>query len=160
MTAAHTDEERFSYALVSAVPLQDASATGIGIIFKAQDRSTVGTIRQVLDTTDVAAAAYTAVLRVLDEALAGGVGRPTIYLDNAEVVAQLEGEQPVPPELRGINLRTRAAMNQVGRPKIVAARASSRFSARRLALSAQQDELEPPTSPPDQLSLLPDDKSG
>ncbi len=160
MTAAHTDEGRFSYALVSAAPLQDTSATGIGIIFKARDRSTVKTIRQALNTSDVAAAAYTAVIRVLDEALAAGVGRPTIYLDNADVVAQLAGEQPVPPELLGINLRTRAAMNQVGRPRIIVARASSRFSARRLALNAQPGETEPPTSPPDQLSLLPDEKTG
>jgi ribonuclease HI len=153
---ARRDEEQFSYALVSAASLQDRNTTGIGIIFKARDRSTIKTICQALENMDEVAAAYEAVGRVLDEALAAGVGRPAIYLDNAEVVAQLSGEVEVPRALLATNLRTRAKMHQVGRPQIIAATTSARFTARRLAqgaLSAPHGRLE---SRPRQLSLLSD----
>ena len=80
MAAVRGGEEKFSYALVSAVPLQDTQATGIGIIFKAPDRSTIKTICQALEHTDTTAALYEAVMTVLDEALATGVWRPVIYL--------------------------------------------------------------------------------
>jgi len=151
---ARRDEEKFSYALVSAAPLQDTDATGIGIIFKARDRSTLKTICQALDSTDEAAAAYEAVRRVLEEALATGVGRPAIYLDNSEVVAQLTGEEEVPRALLATNLRTRAMMHQVGRPQVIAATTSARFTARRLALDAVPAPRGRLRFRPQQLSLL------
>jgi len=157
MAAASTGEEKFSYALVSAAPLQDTTTTGIGIIFKAPDRSTIKTICQALEHTDTTAALYEAVMRVLDEALATGVGRPAIYVDDPQVVAQLNGEQPAPRELLATNLRTRAVMNQVGRTRVMAATASPRFSARRLATSARGGAPRQHETHGRQLSLLPDD---
>ncbi len=157
MDAVRRDEERFSYALVSAAPLQDSDAAGIGIIFKARDRSTIGTICQALENTDLVTATYEAVMKVLEEALNTGVGRPAIYLDNARVVHQLTGQQPAPREVLALSLRVRAMMNQVGRPQIIAATASVWFSARRLAASAR------PAGPGErsfgarQLPLLPED---
>lgn len=150
------DEEQFSYALVSAAPLQDSTATGIGIILKARDRSTLKTICQALENTDVAAAAYEAVRRVLDEALAAGVGRPAIYLDDPEVVAQLNGEAEVPRALLATNLRTRAMMHQVGRPQVIAATTSARFTARRLAQEATVAPRGRLRFRPQQLPLLSD----
>ncbi|MGC9318979.1 MAG: hypothetical protein ACP5KN_13180 [Armatimonadota bacterium] len=157
MSAAHSEQKVFSYALVSAAPLQDTNATGIGIIFKADDRSTVRTICTAAQDTDHLTALYKAVLLVLDEALAGGVGRPAIYIDDEQVVAQLEGRSPVPREVLGANLRARAIMNQVGRPRLIAATRSPRFSARRLAESAASPETRGVRSPARQLELAPDD---
>lgn len=150
------DEEKFSYALVSAAPLQDSNATGIGIIFKARDRSTLKTISQALDDTDQAEAAYEAVIRVLEEALASGVRRPAIYLDNPEVVAQLNGEADVPRNLLAVNLRTRAMMHQVGRPQVITATTAARFAARRLAMDAAPRSSAQMRFRPEQLSLLTD----
>ncbi len=127
---------RFAYALVSAAPLQDPSATGIGIIFKAQDRSTIRTVCQALTHTELLAAAYEALRRVLEEALATGVRSLTIYVDPAEVVEQLVADAPVPRELLVTHLKTRGMINQLARVNLVAATSSS-FSARMLAQSAR-----------------------
>lgn len=150
MTETRTPWGRFSYALVSAALLQDSAATGIAVILKAHDRSTVKTICIALETADPLAAAYEAVMIVLDEALAAGVGRPAIYIDNTQVVEQLEGRQQPPRELLATNLRARARINQVGRPRLIAATRSERFSARQLAESA----VAPRSVSPRQLSLM------
>ncbi|MGD9496909.1 MAG: hypothetical protein AB7Y46_11455 [Armatimonadota bacterium] len=154
MPDARGSDERFAYALVSAVPLQDSDAIGIGIIFKAPDRSTLRTLCRAAHDTDATTAAYEAVMTVLDEALASGVGRPTIYLDNADVVRQLTGQEPAPRELWPLNLRIRAMINQVGRPQLVAANAAMRFSARRLAAAADPGSPNVRRFEPRQLSLL------
>ncbi|MEA3400980.1 MAG: hypothetical protein U9R79_06985 [Armatimonadota bacterium] len=160
MSAVHSEEKAFSYALVSAAPLQDTRATGIGIIFKADDRSTVRSICTAAEDTDRLTALYEGVLLVLDEALAGGVGRPAIYIDDEQVVAQLEGRAAVPRSVLAANLRARAIMNQVGRPRLIAATRSSRFSARRLAESAASPDTRGVRSPPRQLDLVSDDAPG
>ncbi|MGI5817631.1 MAG: reverse transcriptase-like protein [Armatimonadota bacterium] len=129
-------EERFAYALVSAAPLQDTNAAGIGIVFKAQDRSTLRTVCQALPDTDPLAAAYEAMMRVLEEALGTGVRRLTIYTDLADVVAQLTDDAPVPRGLLVAHLKTRGMINQLASVKFIAA-TSDRFSARLLAQSAR-----------------------
>jgi len=128
--------ERFAYALVSAAPLQDTDAAGIAIVFKAPDRSTIGTTCQALPATDPLEAAYEAVMRVLDEALSTGVRRFTIYTDKRELVEQLTANAPVPRELLVKHLKTRGMVNQLGEVKFVVA-TSGRFSARLIAEGAR-----------------------
>ena len=134
---AQSSRERFAYALVSAAPLQDPTATGIGIIFKAQDRSTISTVCQALPHTELLAAAYEAVRRVLEEALETGVRSLTIYTDPAEVVEQLAGDGDVPRPLLVTHLKTRGMINQLARVNLVAA-TNSNFSARVLAQGARE----------------------
>lgn len=134
--------ERFAYALVSAAPLQDTDAAGIAVVFKAPDRSTIGTICQALPATDPLEAAYEAVMRVLDEALHRGIRRFTIYTDINEMVAQLTSDAPVPRRLLVKHLKARGTINQVGDVKFVTA-TSNRFSARLIAESARLPEGTP-----------------
>lgn len=129
--------ERFAYALVSAAPLEDCDATGIGIVFKARDRSTLGTVCQALPHTDVLAAAYEAIMRVLEEALRTGVRRFTIYTDLADVVAQLTNDAPVPRPTLVAHLKVRGTINQLGAVRFVTA-TGPRFSARLLAEGAKR----------------------
>ncbi len=162
---ANSSRERFAYALVSAAPLQGPNATGIGIIFKAQDRSTIRTVCQALMDTELLAAAYEAIRRVLEEALATGVRGLTIYIDPAEVVEQLAGDGPVPRPLLVTHLKTRGMINQLARVNLVAATNSS-FSARVLAQGARPIGARPsadrrpattPTHAEKQLSLITED---
>ncbi len=126
---------RFAYALVSAVPLQDSTAAGIGVLFKARDRSTVGSICQALPNTEPLMAAYEALMRVLEEALRVGSRRITVYIDPPEVVRQLEGEAEVPRWALVKHLKARGMINQLGSVKLVAATRPG-FSARLLAQGA------------------------
>ncbi len=155
--AALAASEKFCYALVSAAPLQDENETGIGIIFKARDRSTVKTICYAVENADELAASYEAVMTVLDGALTAGVTRVTIYLAHPDVVDQLMGQVSPPRHMLGTNLRARAMMNQVGRVRLVAATRSSRFSARRLAESAHPAAGSLGRTDSRQLSLIPED---
>jgi len=157
--------ERFAYALVSAAPLQDPNTTGIGIIFKAPDRSTIKTICQALPDTELLAAAYDAVRRVLEEALATGVRRATIYVDPPEIVEQLAGDAPVPRPLLVAHLKARGMINQLASVNLIAA-VSEHFSARMLAESAHPVSREagrtpqrprPPDRDGKQLSLIAED---
>jgi len=161
---ARTYGERFAYALVSAAPLQDPNATGIGIIFKAPDRSTIRTVCQALQHTELLAAAYEAVRRVLEQALATGVRSLTVYVDPSEVVEQLAEDAPVPRELLVTHLKARGMINQLAWVNLVAATSSS-FSARLLAQSARplgaprsaERAHEPLSNHAEQLSLIPED---
>ena len=128
--------DRFAYALVSAAPLQDTDAAGIGVLLKAHDRSTVRTICQALPDTEPLAAAYEALMRVLEEALRTGSRRITVYLDPPEVVTQLTGDGDVPRWLLVKHLKTRGMINQLGSVALKAA-TNSRFSAKLLAQSAR-----------------------
>lgn len=127
--------DRFAYALVSATPLQGTDAAAMAVVFKAPDRSTIGTISQALPGMGSLEAAYEALMRVLDEALRTGVRRCTIYTDNPEVVQQLTENASVPRELLVKHLKTRGMVNQLGEVKFVVA-TSGRFSARLIAESA------------------------
>ncbi len=149
-------DQGFAYVLVSAVPLQDTAATGIGIIYKADDASTLRTHCGALDATTPLAATYEAMMRVLDQALGAGVKRFTIYVDNHSVVRQLQGDEEVPREVLGANLHTRGMLHQVGRVRLVAAD-SPHFSARRLAESARPPRSTSISLSPRQLTLLPED---
>jgi hypothetical protein len=156
--------ERFAYALVSAAPLQGLDATGIGIVFKAPDRRTTGTVSQALVGVEPVEGAYEAVRRVLEEALACGVRGLTIYVEPAEVVEQLRSNAPVPRPLLVTHLKTRGMINQLARVSLVAA-TSQAFSARVLAESARppgfaghEGELAQPRSSRRQLSLITEDK--
>lgn len=133
---AERNDDGFAYALVSAAPLQDTNAAGIGIVYKARDRSTLRTVCQALQDTDPLAAAYEAVMRVLEEALRTQVRRVTIYLDIPEVVNQLAGDAPVARPLLVAHLKTRGMINQLAGVNLVAA-TNSQFSARLLAESAR-----------------------
>ncbi len=144
----------FSYALVSAAPLHESDATGIGIIFKAEDRSTVHSICTSVHASELRAT-YEAILMVLDAALGASVGRPAIYVDSAEAVAQIEGRVPVPRDVLGAHLQTRAIMNQVGRPRLIAATRSPNFSARKLAQCAAPAHARR-SRPARQLRLMPE----
>jgi len=164
---AERNDDGFAYALVSATPLQDTNAAGIGIVYKARDRSTIRTVCQALQDTDPLAAAYEAVMRVLEEALRTQVRRVKIYLDIPEVVNQLAGDAPVPRPLLVAHLKTRGMINQLAGVNLVAA-TNSRFSARLLAESARLPGAgrlpgaeRPATAPQSarirQLALLPED---
>lgn len=155
MNAVHS-KEGFAYALVSAVPLQDTEATGIGIIYRARDRSTIATECRALENTGTLAATYMALMRVLDQARAAKVRRITIYVDDPSVIDQLRGDGEVPRELLGTNLRTRAKLHQVGGVRLVAAH-SPRFSARLLAESAAARRGDSEAASARQLTLLPED---
>jgi ribonuclease HI len=149
--------QSFAYALVSAVPLEGVNATGIGIIFRGQDRSTVGTWREALPGADRIAATYEALMRVLEAALQARMRRVTIYTDVGEVVAQLTEDAEVQREVLVPHLKTRGMINQLRQVKLVLA-TSERFSARMVAETAEPAETEetPATSSRDgrQLSLL------
>ena len=131
------DTRPFSYVLVSATRLRDNGA-GIGLIFKARDRSTTKTVCQALPDADPHAATYEALRIALEEAISAGGGSFTFYVDNAHVVQQLAGEAKVPLELLGPNLQVRALMNEVGGVAIVPARQTAAFSARKLAERAEE----------------------
>ena len=149
-------EQDFGYALVSAVPLQESGATGIGIVYKARDRSTVTTECLAVEGTGTLEATYDAVMRVLERAREQGPRRITIYVDEPVVIEQLVGGGEVPRELLSKNLQTRGMLHQLGGVRLVAAH-SPRFSARFLAKGAHIEgrSSEPGTSR--QLSLLPED---
>ena len=149
-------EQGFAYALVSSVPLQDTEATGIGIIFKARDRNTIGTHCEALDDAGTLAASYKAVMTVLKRALKAKVRGISIYVDDPRIIGQLQGDDEVPRELLGTNLQTRAMLHQVGRVRLIGAH-SQRFSARRLAESARMRALDAAPRSARQLTLLPED---
>lgn len=152
----------FAYALVSAATLQDTDAAGIGIVFKARDRSTIKTVCHALPDTEPLAAVYEALMRVLEEALQVGVRRLTIYTDFREVVDQLTRDAPVPRPLLVTHLKTRGMINQLAGVNLVAA-TSGRFSARLIAESARlpgNDRAPAPGRPSRsgrQLTLIPED---
>ncbi|GEM_PF-6032360 len=156
--------ERLAYALVSAAPLQGLDATGIGIVFKAPDRRTIGTVSQALVGIEPVEGGYEAVRRVLEEALASGVRGLTIYVEPSEVVEQLRSNAPVPRPLLVTHLKARGMINQLGRVTLVAA-TSHAFSARVLAQSARlpgfggrEGEPPQPRSSRRQLSLIAEDE--
>ena len=122
----------FSYALVSAARLQDDSV-GIGLIFKARDRSTTKKISQALPHSDVDTATYEALRIALEEAIAGGGGSLTFYVDNPRVVQQLTGAAKVPPALLGANLQVRALMNEAGAVTVIPVTRTRAFSACKVA---------------------------
>ncbi|MCD6360894.1 MAG: reverse transcriptase-like protein [Armatimonadetes bacterium] len=126
----------FSYVLVSAAQLEAQNAAGIGVIFKDDNRRTVTKISQALRDSDVVTATYEALRIVLEEALRLGVHSFTAYVDNPMVIAQLEENAQVPPELLGAHLQVRALMKAVGRVRVRMARAGRGFSARALARGA------------------------
>jgi len=126
----------FSYVLVSAARLRD-DCVGIGLIFKARDRSTTKKISQALPDTDLDAATYEALRIALEEAIGAGGGSFTFYVDNLRVVAQLAGEGRAPAELLAPSLQVRALMNGAGSVSVVPVTRTEAFSARRLALQAQ-----------------------
>ncbi|NLO08200.1 MAG: hypothetical protein GX131_20435 [candidate division WS1 bacterium] len=146
-------KKAFSYALASAVPFRELDAVGIGVIFKASDRSTVKALNIALEETTPLAAAYEAVMMVLDEALSTGTRGIAIYVDLPEVVAQLNGEADVPREVLGKHLQARGMINQVGRVRLMVAD-SPNFSARLLAESANSQHAPPAGSQQRQLSLI------
>ncbi len=151
--------QSFAYALVSAAPLQDTNAAGIGIVFKAHDRSTIRSVCQALPGTEVLEAAYEAVMRVLEEALQVGKRRLTIYTDIHEMVQQLADEAEVPRALLVKHLKTRGMINQLQHVNLVVA-TSDRFSARLLAeevhLPGERTSRDIPGAE-DQLTLMPED---
>lgn len=122
----------FSYALVSAVPLQD-NLVGIGLILKARDRSTTKKISQALPDVDVDAATYEALRIALEEAVAARGASFTFYVDNPRVAQQLTGEARVRPALLGANLQVRAMMNEAGSVSVIPVTRTRVFSARKLA---------------------------
>ncbi len=126
----------FSYVLVSAARLRD-DCVGIGLIFKARDRSTTKKISQALADTDLDAATYEALRMALEEAIAAGGGSFTFYVDNPRVVEQLAGEGKAPLALLGPSLQVKALMNAAGSVSVMPVTRTEVFSAHRLALRAQ-----------------------
>lgn len=155
MDAVHS-MKGFAYALVSAVPLQDTGATGIGLVYKARDRSTIKTESRAVTDRGTTEATYAAVMRVLEQARAMGVRRFTIYVDDASVVAQLRGDEEVPRGLLSVNLQTRGMLHQLGGVRLVAAQ-SPQFTARLVAASAQPEPVVTGPGHVRQLTLLAED---
>jgi hypothetical protein len=155
MDAVHS-MKGLAYALVSAVPLQDAGATGIGIVYRARDRSTIRTESRAATDVGTIEATYAAVMRVLEQARTMGVRRLTIYVDDRSVVAQLRGDEEVPRGLLSVNLQTRGMLHQLGGVRLVAAQ-SPQFTARLVAASAQPELAVTRSGPVRQLTLLPED---
>jgi len=131
----HPPPRSFSYVLVSAARLRD-DCTGIGLVFRARDRSTTKKISQAMADTDLDAATYEALRIGLHEAIEAGRGSFTFYVDNPRVVQQVTGEGKVPPELIGPSLQVRALMNEAGQVSVVPVTGRQAFSARQLALRA------------------------
>ena len=129
-------QKAFSYVLVSAVPIEERNAAGIGVIFKDDNRRTVTKISQAFGEQTVEGATYEALTLVLEEAMRLGVRAFTIYLDSPAVVAQVTQTARVPGELLAGNLQVRALMNAVGRVQLRLAKAGRNFSARALASGA------------------------
>ena len=154
------DDQTFAYALVSAVPLQNINATGIAIVYKARDRSTIRTVCQALPDTDPLTAGYEALMRVLEEALHTGVRRIKVYTDLHEIVDQLVRDAEVPRPLLVKHLKTRGMINQLAGVNLVPA-TSERFSARLIAQSARLPGESPTRRPRpregNQLTLMPED---
>jgi hypothetical protein len=149
-------EQEFGYALVSAVPLPEADATGIGIVYKARDRSIVETECLAVEGEGTLEATYDAVMRVLKRARAQRTRRVTIYVDEPAVIDQLMGRCRAPRELLSKNLQTRGMLHQLGAVRLVAAQ-SPRFSARSLAESARVERGSSEPGRARQLTLPPED---
>ncbi len=91
-----------------------ASPTGqvaIGVVLHDGDGHPVSITTRVLGHVGHDEAAYQALLSGLWRAKRTGAQRVRVYVDRPEVVAQLSGEEEVPPTLVGLYLQVRAMLN-------------------------------------------------
>ncbi len=129
---------RFSYVLVSAIR-QAGAAVGIGMVYRNRDGANVRKVGYAVDGISPEQATYEAVLTALREAANAGVRGMTVYIDNPQVVDQLNRRARVPAELQSLFVQVRCLANGLGRARFRGAKATQSFAARRLARAATLD---------------------
>lgn len=129
---------KFSHVLVSAVR-QSGTAVGVGIVFRTREGVNVRKIGYVLEDASPEQATYQALLTTLSEAQRASVRGLTIYIDNPQVVDQLNRRGRAPADLRPLFVQVRCLANSLRRVRFKLARAAQGFAARRLARTAAVD---------------------
>lgn len=126
---------RFSCVLVSAVR-QPGAGVGVGIVYRTRDGVNVRKSGYVAQDVSVDEAVYGALLEVLNEAATANARAITVYLDQPQVVEQLNRRARAPAHLQPQFIQVRCLANGLGRVRFRHAKPSLGFAARRVARSA------------------------
>lgn len=126
---------KFSHVLVSALR-QPGTGVGVGIVYRSRDGANVRKAGHVAYGVSVDEAVYDALLEVLNEASAANARAITVYLDQPQVVEQLNRRARAPAHLQPQFVQLRCLANGLGRVRFRHAKPSLGFAARRVARSA------------------------
>lgn len=94
---------------VSAIAREGRTAAGT--VLRGGAGNTLRVMGRAFGTVPLVQVSYRALLRALWHARSLGARRLRVRTDDTEMVAQLEGQVEVPPELIGLHLQVRAMLN-------------------------------------------------
>lgn len=129
---AHTYTNRFSQAHIS-VARGPNGVLAVAILLRTRQGVNVRKIAYLPQERSVADATFGAILVALSEAALARVRSLTVYLDDAQTVAELNRQVRVAPERQSQFVQIRCQCNALGRVRFERARPSQNFASRRLA---------------------------
>ena len=126
----------FVVAFGSAQSDRGAHGAAIGVLLSDKSGTPLTDVSRAVDTPDLDAAAYEAIITALREAKGLLAGRVAVFSDNEVVAAQLNGRRPVPTRLARLFVQARALIGQFGWAGVRHGSGRRLAAARRAALTA------------------------